>query len=78
MELIEGPFALYVLRFSDPHFREKYALVASKASEVRGLKLLLVGQFDFLEWSSDHLRHPHFVAFRDDKNPTQVARIALG
>jgi len=38
------------------------------------LKPALVGHFDFLEWSGNHLRHPHFVAFRDDKHPKEVMK----
>jgi hypothetical protein len=38
--------------------------------------LVLVGQFDFLEWSEDHSKHPHFVAFRDDKHPRTSRRKA--
>ncbi len=37
------------------------------------VKPLLVGQFEFLEWTPDnHLRHSRFVALREDKNPLDV------
>jgi DNA ligase D-like protein (predicted ligase) len=49
-------------------------LTAAKMKDCRWLKPMLVGQFEFLEWSGDHLRHPNFVAFRDDKNPRQVVK----
>jgi len=36
---------------------------------------LLVGQFEFLEWTpDDHLRHSRFVGLREDKRPTDVGR----
>jgi len=35
----------------------------------------LVGQFEFVEWTSDnHLRHSRFIALRDDKKPKRVVR----
>ncbi len=42
-------------------------LTAAKMSECRWLKPELVGQFEFVEWTSDnHLRHSRFIALRDD------------
>jgi ATP-dependent DNA ligase len=39
------------------------------------LKPVLVGQFEFREWTPDnHLRHSKFVALRDDKKPKEVGR----
>jgi ATP-dependent DNA ligase len=36
---------------------------------------VLVGQFEFVEWTADnHLRHTKFVALRDDKVATDVTR----
>jgi bifunctional non-homologous end joining protein LigD len=50
-------------------------LTAAKMSECRWLKPELVGQFEFVEWTSDnHLRHSRFVALRDDKKPKSVVR----
>jgi DNA ligase D-like protein (predicted ligase) len=50
-------------------------LTAKKMAECRWLKPVLVGQFEFLEWTADdHLRHTRFVALREDKNPKQVTR----
>jgi ATP-dependent DNA ligase len=41
----------------------------------RWLKPLLVGQFEYVEWTPDnHLRHSKFVALREDKNPLNVVR----
>jgi bifunctional non-homologous end joining protein LigD len=50
-------------------------LTAAKMAECRWLKPLLVGQFEFVEWTEDaHLRHSRFIALRDDKNPRNVVR----
>ena len=39
------------------------------------LKPVLVGQFEFLEWTADdYLRHSKFVALREDKEARDVAR----
>jgi ATP-dependent DNA ligase len=39
------------------------------------LKPKLVGQFEYVEWTSDgHLRHSRFVALRDDKKGREVAK----
>jgi bifunctional non-homologous end joining protein LigD len=50
-------------------------LTAAKMSECRWMKSELVGQFEFVEWTSDnHLRHSEFIALRDDKKPKSVTR----
>lgn len=50
-------------------------LTAEKMKECRWVKPVLVGQFEFLEWTGDvHLRHSRFVALREDKNPLEVVR----
>ena len=50
-------------------------LTAAKMIECRWLRPELVGQFEFVEWTSDgHLRHSRFVALRDDKNVEDVSR----
>jgi DNA ligase D-like protein (predicted ligase) len=50
-------------------------LTAEKMKECRWLKPVLVGQFEFLEWTADnHLRHTKFVGLRDDKKPRDVVR----
>jgi bifunctional non-homologous end joining protein LigD len=39
------------------------------------LKPVLVGQFEFLEWTrDDHLRHAKFIGLRDNKNPRDIIR----
>jgi DNA ligase D-like protein (predicted ligase) len=48
---------------------------AAKIQECRWLKPVLVGQFEFAEWTPDnHLRHSRFVALREDKDATDVHR----
>jgi bifunctional non-homologous end joining protein LigD len=50
-------------------------LTAAKMKECRWLKPLLVGQFEFAEWTPDnHLRHSRFIALRDDKDAKDVRR----
>jgi DNA ligase D-like protein (predicted ligase) len=49
-------------------------LTAAKMKDCRWLEPVLVAQFEFLEWSGNHLRHPHFVALRDDKDPRKVVK----
>jgi ATP-dependent DNA ligase len=39
----------------------------------RWLKPVLVGQFEFLEWTGDnHLRHSKFIPLREDKKTRDV------
>ena len=50
-------------------------LTAAKMKDCRWLKPVLVGQFEFTEWTPDnHLRHSRFIGLRDDKRPKQVVR----
>ena len=50
-------------------------LTATKMAECRWLKPSLVGQFEFVEWTTDHhLRHSRFMALRDDKKAKDVRR----
>jgi len=43
-------------------------LTAEKMQECRWLKPVLVGMFEFVEWTPDnHLRHSSFIALRTDK-----------
>jgi bifunctional non-homologous end joining protein LigD len=44
-------------------------------AECHWLEPVLVGQFEFLEWTAgDHLRHSRFVGLREDKGARQVTR----
>lgn len=48
-------------------------LTADKIGECVWLKPVLVGQFEFVEWTPDiHLRHSRFIGLRDDKNASEV------
>jgi len=50
-------------------------LTAEKMKECRWVRPLLVGQFEFVEWTPDnHLRHSKFVALREDRDPKEVCR----
>ena len=50
-------------------------LTAAKMAECRWLNPVLVGQFEFVEWTDGaHLRHSRFIGLRDDKNAKDVVR----
>ena len=50
-------------------------LTQAKMADCRWLKPVLVGQFEFVEWTPDnHLRHSRFVALREDKPARDVRR----
>ena len=50
-------------------------LTKAKMAECQWLRPVLVGQFEFLEWTGDnHLRHSRFVALREDKKAKDVGR----
>jgi bifunctional non-homologous end joining protein LigD len=50
-------------------------LTAAKMADCQWLKPVLVGQFEFLEWTADnHLRHSKFVGLRADKRARDVVR----
>jgi bifunctional non-homologous end joining protein LigD len=50
-------------------------LTKAKMAECQWLKPVLVGQFEFLEWTADnHLRHSRFIALREDKKARDVVR----
>jgi len=50
-------------------------LTKAKMVECQWLAPVLVGQFEFVEWTPDnHLRHSRFIALREDKNAQSVSR----
>jgi ATP-dependent DNA ligase len=50
-------------------------LTKAKMAECRWLKPVLVGQFEFVEWTPDnHLRHSRFIGLREDKAAREVRR----
>jgi ATP-dependent DNA ligase len=50
-------------------------LTKEKMAECRWVEPVLVGQFEFVEWTADnHLRHTRFVGLRDDKPARDVRR----
>jgi bifunctional non-homologous end joining protein LigD len=50
-------------------------LTKAKMTECQWLTPVLVGQFEFLEWTGEnHLRHSKFIALREDKKAKDVVR----
>jgi bifunctional non-homologous end joining protein LigD len=50
-------------------------LTKEKMANCRWLKPVLVGEFEFVEWTPDnHLRHSRFIALREDKDAHAVRR----
>jgi DNA ligase D-like protein (predicted ligase) len=50
-------------------------LTKEKMKDCRWLKPMLVGQFEFTEWTAEgHLRHSRFVGLREDKKAQDVVR----
>jgi bifunctional non-homologous end joining protein LigD len=50
-------------------------LTADKMKDCRWLKPVLVGRFEFVEWTTDnHLRHTRFIGLRDDLRAEDVKR----
>jgi ATP-dependent DNA ligase len=72
LEIDECPFANLPEKKAG---RCRAGLTAAKMLECRWLKPVLVGQFEFVEWTDvHHLRHTKFVALRDDKKAGDVRR----
>jgi len=50
-------------------------LTAAKMKACRWLRPVLVGQYEFLEWTGEnHLRHTKFIGLRSDKPAKAVRR----
>jgi len=50
-------------------------LTAEKMKECRWLSPVLVGQFEYVEYTPDgHLRHSRFIGLREDKSARDVRR----
>ena len=72
LEIAECPFANLPETKSG---RWGAGLTQAKMKDCRWLKPVLVGQFEFLEWTGDnHLRHTKFVGLREDKPAREVTR----
>jgi len=72
LEIAECPFANLPEARSG---RWGQGLTRAKMAECRWLKPVLVGQFEFVEWTPDnHLRHSRFVALREDRVAQDVRR----
>jgi len=67
LETVECPFANLPEAKSG---RWGAGLTAKKMKDCRWVKPVLVGQFEFLEWTGEnHLRHTRFVGLRKTKTP---------
>jgi bifunctional non-homologous end joining protein LigD len=72
LEIPECPFANLPEAKSG---RWGQGLTKAKMADCRWLKPLLVGQFEFLEWTGEHhLRHSRFIGLREDKRARDVRR----
>jgi DNA ligase D-like protein (predicted ligase) len=72
LEIPECPFANLPEAKSG---RWGQGLTKAKMADCRWLKPLLVGQFEFLEWTGEnHLRHTRFAGLREDKLARDVTR----
>jgi DNA ligase D-like protein (predicted ligase) len=72
LEIPECPFANLPEAKSG---RWGQGLTKAKMAECVWLKPVLVGQFEFLEWTGEnHLRHSKFIALREDKRAKDVVR----
>ena len=72
LEIAECPFANLPEAKSG---RWGQGLTKAKMADCQWLKPVLVGQFEFLEWTADnHLRHSKFVGLREDKQAKHVGR----
>jgi DNA ligase D-like protein (predicted ligase) len=72
LEISECPFANLPEARSG---RWGQGLTRAKMAECQWLNPVLVGQFEFLEWTGDnHLRHSKFIGLREDKPAKGVSR----
>ena len=72
LEIVDCPFANLPEAKSG---RWGQGLTKAKMADCRWLEPVLVGQFEFVEWTPDHhLRHSTFIGLRHDKSPRDVGR----
>jgi DNA ligase D-like protein (predicted ligase) len=72
LEIEECPFANLPEKKAG---RWGVGLTSAKMVDCRWLKPVLVGQFEFVEWTQDaHLRHSRFMGLREDKKAKDVRR----
>jgi len=70
------PQRLPLRRLGEPEKkRTQWALTQEDMKNCLWLKLKLVAQIEFAEWTPDgHLRHSTFVGLREDKEATDIVR----
>jgi len=72
LEIEDCPFANLPEKKSG---RWGVGLTAAKMADCQWLQPVLVGQFEFVEWTSDaHPRHTRFMGLREDKDAKSVKR----
>src|SRR5450432_2079091 len=72
LEIKQCPFANLPERHAG---RWGAGLTAAKMADCRWLNPVLVGQFEFVEWTGEnHLRHTKFIALREDMRARDVRR----
>ncbi len=72
LEIQECPFANLPEKKAG---RWGVGLTAAKMADCRWLRPVLVGQFEFVEWTQDqHLRHSRFMGLREHKKAMDVRR----
>ena len=72
LEIAECPF---VNLPEEKSGRWGQGLTKAKMAECQWLKPVLVGQFEFLEWTGEnHLRHSRFIGLREDRKARDVVR----
>jgi len=72
LEVVECPFTNLPEERSG---RWGQGLTAEKMRDCRWLKPVLVGHFEYVEWTPDnHLRHSSFIALREDRDAREVRK----
>jgi ATP-dependent DNA ligase len=74
---LDGYRALAIKTSGKLHLRSRNdSDFTSRYRDCRWLKPVLVGEFEFLEWTADdHLRHSRFMTLREDRKARDVQRI---
>jgi ATP-dependent DNA ligase len=71
IETIECPFVNLPEARSG---RWAFGLTEAKMKDCRWVAPVLVGQFEFVEWTPDNHRHARFIGLREDRRAESVRR----